>query len=505
MSEQTYRRMGCPFFIAVIFLFLPAYPGFPQATSKENLKIAIEDIISQADLGNPVFGIFFQRSSGEILYEQNQDTAMKPASCHKIQTGAAALYYLGPDYRYYTTLCMQGRINGKKLEGDLLVKGTGDPSISGRFAEDKNDITWLFREWAKELKKLGIREITGDVIGEDDFFDDQYYGPGWHESGRGEWYCAEISALSFNDNCVDVHWKGSGGVGKTASYKLNPDTTYVKFINDVLIGEKSYKETSFSRKDKTNVIMARGRIPKGKDSVDWCTTYNPTLYFATILKETLQKEGIVIRGTAMDIDDDETRKAAVQSDSATTQAAIYKSPRLMTLLDVVNAHSQNFYAEQIYKTMGKRIKGEGSFLKSSDAVQEFLKKEGLFRNGSVVMDGSGLSYLNRTSPRQLAGVLQYLSQKPYWEDYLNTLPRGGRKGYLKNVFNNTAEERELAPRIYGKTGHIEGVVGLTGVVYDAKEREIFYSILINGYKGSVDLARSVANKIAFEAARSNIP
>lgn len=479
--------------------------GLPQTSTTDELKGAIQEIMGRIDLGNPTIGIFIQSSKSEVLYEQNQDIAMKPASCHKIQTGAAALYYLGTDFRYSTALYMQGNINGKTLEGDLIVKGSGDPTISGRFAKEKNDITGIFRGWAKELKKLGINKIKGDVIGDDDYFDDQYFGPGWPSDERGEWYCAEISALSFNDNCVDVYWKGSGKAGKEASYKLNPETSFIKFVSEVTIGDGGYKETSFLRKDKMNVIIVRGRIPKGKSSVDWCTIYNPTLYFATVLKETLQKEGFEISGIPTDLDDDPIRKVIVQADPATTPVAAYESPPLMTMLDIVDTNSQNFYAEQIYKTIGKRVKGEGSFFKSSDAVQEFLKKEGLFENGSVVIDGSGLSYLNRVSPKQLVGVLRYLSQKLYWQEYLNTLPRGGRKGYLKTIWTKTLEEMEIAPRIYGKTGYIGGVVGLTGVVYDASGREIYYSILINGFQGSTDKARSLANAIAFEVARSNIP
>jgi D-alanyl-D-alanine carboxypeptidase/D-alanyl-D-alanine-endopeptidase (penicillin-binding protein 4) len=505
MLKSANRKMSAGFFAAILLLSLMTPNGLPQTSGKDQLKAAIEEIISKTELGNPTIGIFIQCAKGEILYEQNQDAALKPASCHKIQTGAAALHYLGKNFRYATTLCMQGRISGKILEGDLVVKGSGDPSISGRFAKDPNDITWIFRNWAKELKKLGISKITGDVIGDDDYFDDQYFGPGWTAEERGEWYSAEISALSFNDNCVDVLWKGSGGAGKEASYKLNPETSFIIFVNEVTIGDKGLKETSFSRKDKKNVIMARGRVPKGKSSIDWCTIYNPTLYCATVLKETLQKEGIEISGVPLDLDDDPARKEIVQSDSATSPVAVYESPPLMTLLDIVDAKSQNFYAEQIYKTIGRRVKGEGSFLRSSDAVQEFLKKEKLFENGSVVMDGSGLSYLNRVSPRQLVGVLRYLSQKPYWHEYLDTLPRGGKKGYLIDIWTKTAEEMEIAPRIYGKTGYIGGVVGLTGVVYDANGREIFYSILINGFEGSVDSARSVANAIAFEVARSSIP
>jgi len=484
-----------------------AFEGFGQPGSKDQLTRNIDQLISQSNLGEPVIGILAQTGkTGEILYERNADTPMKPASCNKIQTSAAALYYLGPGYRFSTPLYIKGDIEGKTLNGDLVIIGSGDPSFSGRFIKDTNDLVWIFRDWAKALEELGIKKITGDIIGDDDYFDDEYFGKGWYPDERGEWYCAEISSLSFNDNCMDVFWKGTSRVGKPASYTLNPKTGYIQFLNEVVTGKKgSEKQLSFHRKDKTNVIIARGQLPKGQKSVDWCTVYNPTLYFTTVLKETLESEGVKVLGSARDLDDDPEKKKLLRSDPPTDLVATYESPPLMTLLDVVNTPSQNCYAELIFKTIGKKIGGEGAFIKSAEMVQEFLNRENLAENGSVIIDGSGLSYLNRVTPRQLVNVLRYMSRQSWWPELLNTLPRGQTKGYLKDIFGETPERKAIATRIYGKTGYIGGVVGLTGVVYTEKGTEICYSILINDFKGSVEDARKLANNIAIELAQSRLP
>ncbi|HRS00288.1 MAG TPA: D-alanyl-D-alanine carboxypeptidase, partial [Candidatus Sumerlaeia bacterium] len=177
----------------------------------------------------------------------------------------------------------------------------------------------------------------------------------------------------------------------------------------------------------------------------------------------------------------------------------------IVLLDTVNTNSQNLFAELILKTIGKKIKGEGTFLASSEAVMEFLRKEKLWDNGSLIIDGSGLSHLNRASAHQLACVLRYMSQQPWWKDVLGTMPRGQMKGYLKKCFGESAESREIGKRIYGKTGNISGVIGLSGVVYNENNREIFYSVLINNYRGSTQRGREIGDAIAFEAARSRLP
>ena len=162
-------------------------------------------------------------------------------------------------------------------------------------------------------------------------------------------------------------------------------------------------------------------------------------------------------------------------------------------------------AEQILKTIGKEVKGEGSFLKGAEAVMDFLRKEDLNENGCVMIDGSGLSYLNRTTAKQMVNLLRYVSKKEWWEDFKETMTRGAVKGSLKNAFNDYENSEKTAKRIYAKTGYIGGVVTLSGVVYNQNGKEIFYSVLINGFSASPNEARKVTYKVAWEIANSRIP
>src|SRR5690606_25257111 len=117
-----------------------------------------------------------------------------PASNNKLVTTAAGLTLLGPDYHFDTVLMASGPVVDGTLQGDLVVYGGGDPGISGRYQQDKTDITGVLRGWAKQLKDRGITKITGNIVGDDSFFDDVYFHPYWYPKERGEWYEAEVSA-----------------------------------------------------------------------------------------------------------------------------------------------------------------------------------------------------------------------------------------------------------------------------------------------------------------------
>ena len=488
-------------------LFVPAMGAHAQAISADQLKEAVEKVIEEGKLGNPQLGILIQDAeSGRILYEQNPDLPLKPASNNKIRTGVTAMALLGPDFRYVTPIIIRGEVKGKTLHGDVIVRGSGDPSISGRYAKDKSDLTWVLREWAHAVKARGIKEVTGRVIGDDDYFDDDYFGKGWHEDSRSEWYSAEVSALSFNDNCIDILWKGGKKSGTAAKWELVPKTDYIKFLSEVKTGEKNTgRNTTFSRKDKTNVIVAKGTVSSGTTTRDFTAIYNPTHYTATIFRDMMIKEGIKVKGGALDLDDDPKLKQEIQDDESTTTVLEWESPTLMTLMEAVNTNSQNLFTELMLKTLGKKIKGEGSFSSGTGVVMDFMRENGMAVNGAVMIDGSGLSHLNRTTATQLVKMLDYARRQPWWIGYRDSMTRGGEKGTLKNSYDDNPEMKKTGSRIYGKSGFIGGVVSLTGVVVNEEGRDIFYSVLINGYSCPVGTARKTAAMIAYEAARSRIP
>ncbi len=469
------------FWIVIAFLSIAASGAWCNEITTGTISEELASIINSVDLEEGKIGMYvIDAATGREIFSHNAYEPLIPASCNKLLTTSAALYYLGSEYCYKTKLSHTGRIEDKVLHGNLIVTGSGDPTISGRFNPDGDtrDHLWIFENWVDELKQLGIRKIYGYIIGEDDYFDDEYFGNGWPKGERGEWYCAEVSALSFNDNCIDLEWEGARKAGLPGIFQLNPPTSYVTIINGVKTVEKDGRlRIGYQREDKTNIIRAHGTIPaKRKDVYDYATIYNPTHYFATVFKETIEKGGIEVKGVAVDGDE---REDQTWRDDERYTVDTFVSPPMASIVKVINKRSQNFYAEQVLKTLGKEIRGEGSFVSGCRAVIAFLEKENIYVPCTVMIDGSGLSWLNRVPPAQLVKVLRYMRNYEQCNIFFDSLSKAGESGTLANRFQDTEEARNAAPRIHGKTGYLGVATSLTGVVNTPLGQEVFFSIIVN--------------------------
>jgi len=470
-----------PLLLLFAFTALVFAAGAATTADRESTGVLAERIdsfLARHDLSAGRLGVLFcDGATGRVLYARGEDLALKPASNNKIFTTAAALYYLGRDFRYETLVGLRGPQRGDTLLGDLVVVGSGDPSISGRFVED-HERTAIFRRWAEALRKRGIRRIAGDVVGIDDAFDDQAQPPGWPAEDRGEWYCAEISALAFNEGCVDICWRGaSGGDSEPAGFELIPPTHYVRIINFVTTArDHGYHERYYERAAGGNVITVRGRVGAGEEVYDSATVPNPTLYFATVLTETLRRSGIAVNGSPRDVDEFPDKSLFRRSLEPLT---VYRSPPLSRLIEVVNRNSHNFFAEMILKTIGKRVEGEGSFAAGTRAVRRYIESLGVDCRGLRMVDGSGLSRLDRATPAQIVGVLRAVDRSADGPLFRRTLPRGGMSGSLKKRFRETDRLREVGRRVWAKTGYIRGCHALSGWLETRAGQEICFSVLCN--------------------------
>ena len=235
------------------------------ATSMEYLRAAIAQKFDDPEFENAHWGVMIRSlKTGETVYARNENKMFMPASNMKLFTSASAAVALGPDYRYTTRLVSNGKISDSVLTGDLIIVGSGDPTISGRYNEGK--VTETFEQWADSLKAKGIREITGNVIGDDNCFDDGYYGTGWSADYETDYYAAQFSGISFNDNCVDIRIVPSAIIADICSVFVVPNTGYVTIINQTMTAsvEDSVNDIIFLRKRGTNTIYVRGSMSQGK-------------------------------------------------------------------------------------------------------------------------------------------------------------------------------------------------------------------------------------------------
>jgi len=456
-------------------------------------SFCLEEIVAPTPFEEDEIAAFFVNAeTGEEIFSHNAEEYRIPASNIKLFTTAAGLYYLGADSTYETTVYTNGKLKENILTGDLIIVGTGDPSISARFYPDYNDPRVIFFKWGDQLKEMGIEEIQGNIIADDTYFDDQYFHPLWYSRSRAAWYQAEVSALSFNDNCIDITVHGGSSPEEPSYFRLAPPTDYIRINNQVSTTESRAQGIRFQRNDRSNLINITGSLGVNRRNKGYASVYNPPLYFVTVLKETLQEMGIKVHGTPLSIRDSDNHSLA---STEPTKLLQYTSPHLSELIYVINQRSQNLFSELLLKTLGKEVFDEGSFKKGARAVKHFLNREQLYQEGFRQVDGSGLSNQNRVSPETIIDLLAYQRTREDWDIYFTSLPQGGRTGSLRSRFNNTELQRELGPFVYGKTGYIRGAVTLSGIITGYHGDDILFSVFLNDYNASTSEARNFVDTV----------
>lgn len=475
----------------------PPAPATQQASATSmRLQSLVEKVVRDSGIDATV-AVYVTDADGSVAADMNGTRPVIPASNNKLITTAAALSLLGPDYTCVTRFYVTGPITDGVLQGDLIVYGGGDPSISGRYQKDKRDITAIMRHWADQLKAHGITKINGNIVADDSFFDDVYFHPNWYASERAEWYEAEVSALAFNDNCIDISWSAKDKVpGDKINYKIHPETGYVDFVSEVTAVAKGRSTERYYKRDATsNRIVATGTLNVDSTKLDSAAIHDGALFTVSVFRDVLKKQGIEVGGRPVKV------RGAAASVPQSNNIFNYASPTLLTLCQTVNLNSQNFYTECVAKLLAKVRTGEGSYPAAMAVISDFYNQSGIYNVGHNPVDGSGLSNLNKVTGRQLVETLRYMDASALKQEWRSTLPQGHERGSLKGRFSGT--DKSVAKRIYGKTGLIGGVRSLSGFVVDAAGREVYYSIVLNDLRGDNNgKAIPLIDKLAVELAKS---
>lgn len=469
-------------------------PSFTKFNSSriQDFWQQIDDIFNDPNFNSANWGVVIKSlETGEYLYKRNEDKLMMPASNLKLFTTSAGLIALGKNYKYQTNLYMNGTLEGSVLKGDLIIQGTGDPTISGRFYQD--DPYKVFNDWADTLLSRGIEEITGNLIGDDKMFDENGLGEGWSWDYESYWYSASTSAISFNDNCVDITVKPTEA-GKQAILGLVPETKYVTIINKVVtVPKDTPTDIDVYRERGTNIITVFGKISENSEEFKtFSTINNPTQFSLIVLKDILKRKGIIIRGYATDIDEEN-----ISLDySKLKKIFTHYSVPLSEIVRVINKNSQNFYAEQLLKTIGLVKYGFGSIENGVKAVKNILREMGINSEDLIMADGSGLSRLDLVTPRQIVDLLNYMYKHESFPVFYQTLPVAGIDGSLaRRMLRSKAENNVRA-----KTGYLGGVRSLCGFVHTADNEPIVFSIIVNNYIVPATLADNLQDLVCLRLA-----
>ncbi len=489
------------FSAALFFLFLIAsliINGCSAGQSIEQNSFAalqekIQKRFNDSLFHNAHWGVLIKSlDDGKVWYKQNEEKMFMPASNEKIITASSTLITLGPNFNFETFLTTNGEIKDSILKGDVIVFGNGDPTFYNRFYADPD---YVFNQWADTLLAKGIKTINGNIIGDDNAFDDEPIGYGWSLDGLDVWYSAEVGALQLNENYVDL--KIIPPLYSSDSLKIIPNISsgYFKIINQTQVGDTGRSRISIIRPYGANNIFVKGYVAAGSHEFEYTPSItNPTLFYVTVLKEVFENKGISVLGNAIDCDDISNWNHNPEDFKT---LLIHKSPPLIKILSGLLKRSQNMYAETMTRLLGWNEFGLGSFDNGKKVVEKVLQNEfNIQPNTYQYMDGSGLSRYDYVSPDQLIKILEGMTHNKYWDQWYDALPIAGIDGTLKNRMKGTLAEGN----VHAKTGTISNVRGLSGYVTTADGEKLVFSFLVNGHlrssKETEDITDSVLEMIS---------
>ncbi len=425
---------------------------------------------------------------GTVIAESGADQLINPASNVKLVTSAAALDILKPEYRFKTEYYTRGVLKNGVLYGDLVVKGYGDPTV----------VTERLQRVANELYLYGIERITGSVIVDASWFDDQQEPKGWSlEEAPDRAYAASVSALSFNYNAIAVYMR-PGERDQPAVVRLDPPVEAATLEGEVRTGRWRRGLHILSRFDRLSgktLVQVAGNVGYRDSPRRWYRRmWDPAQYFGSALVSFLQQRGVKVRH----------RIVKDKLPAGARLVLVDRSPALTEIVNDLNHYSNNFIAETLVKAISKKAPGAeeedrpGNFKDGLALVRAFLESKVGFEPGTYVYEnGSGLNDVNRLSARQVIRLLAYMRRDfELGSEFVTSLAVAGTQGTIGFRMKDTVAER----RLRAKTGTLRGVSALSGYVEDPAGDTIAFAILVQGYRGPVSPIWDVQNDIGLALA-----
>ncbi len=490
----------------------PAHAQLAPAvkSAQGHIQRAVQDTIHGTAYSGAHWGIEVRNlRTGRRLFGHNPRFLFTPASNVKLLTAVAALRRLGPTFRYDTGLYVDGPVRNGVLQGNLIVRGRGDPTLGGY--RQREDPTVVFRNWADSLRAAGITRIAGDIIGDDDPFSDVPLGEGWSWNDVPYAYAAESNGLVFNRNTIDLTVRGRE-VGAPGTISWVPfETDFVRVRNQSrTVPRDSASEEEYDRPFGQNRFTVRSRLHPNEIQEESLSITEPTRYFTHTLRAVLQEEGIAVAGQGVDVD--QMPIAPTYAADTVRRVATYRSPPLRQIVRTMNHESENLYAEQLLRTLAvvnrPDTTGEeltvGSAALGALAVKTELAAMDVDTSRVQLVDGSGLSRKNYLRPQALTRVLAHM-----WTDassaqrtaFVESLPRGGEEGTLEYRYANGAPARG---NVRAKTGTLSSVSALSGYVTTAQGTPLSFVIVSNHHMAESDEVRVAQDAIVNALARLSI-
>jgi serine-type D-Ala-D-Ala carboxypeptidase/endopeptidase (penicillin-binding protein 4) len=456
-------------------LLLLSLPGILSAQSP--LDKVMEDWKKDKVLANSTYAYcVLDAASGKPVAEHNSHISVIPASTLKVVTTSAALGVLGRFYRYETKIYFTGSFDKGSgvLNGDIIIKGSGDPTLNSDLFRFKKDTTDVTDKWAEVLKQKGLKELKGNIIADASCYE-QHIPANWIWGDISNYFGVAPCGLSFNDNCYSMIFS-SGETGSQAKLvELKPNYTSLTLDHYVDVKAAGRDDEAFVTGDPFGTKKrVTGTIPPHQKALEVKAALpDPALLCAEFLQRSLQKACIATPSVCAKSNYD------AQSELVKKEKSFQHTHYSFSMEKIVyytNLTSNNLFCETLLKTIGK-----GSNYSGIDKVKNYWKDRGLDVSELFMVDGNGLSRANTVTTFFEASLLHKMyNDSVLYKPFNNSLPVAGVSGSMKNIGKGTFLEKNMR----AKTGYINRARGYCGYVKTKAGTELAFSVLFNNYNCS---------------------
>lgn len=526
MKERAFRRFGISFLLAILFVNfssvaeLCAQPAPTRSVAAARsgpatlaeLRTRIEEIVRQPALEPGFFAVkIVSLESGQAIFEQDANKFVRPASNMKLYTVATAFDRLTPDYHFITSVYAKEKPDDGKIKGDLIVYGRGDPSIAARF--NNGDYFKGINDLADRIAAAGVKRIKGDLVGDESYFNGAPQGSGWEWEDLTWSYGAPLSALTINDNAIDLNIKAGERVGApVVMFTGPPAASFINIVNRATTTARGTRGTlRIYRGLGANSLEITGTLPLGDAGfVGGVAIPDPALAFVSMLRDALTKRGVKIDGRVRTV----TARSGLSIVPSTAMAPVLASSPTTTLVEIASLQSpafsviaghtlkpsQNQYTELILRTLGRMQPPNPNEVNGAkedeelglEAVRNLLRQAGIRDEEVALNDGSGLSRNDLISANTTVQLLTFMSKHKYFPQFREALPIAGVDGTLRSRMRGTPAEGNLR----AKTGSLSSVASLSGYVTTAGGEQLVFSMMLNNYPDAAALRRDSIDAIA---------
>lgn len=409
----------------------------------------LDALVKKSSIPESALGLWIRGS--DRYYAHNADKKFVPASLSKIPTAGAALELLGLQHKYVTSVHITGKIENSDLNGDLYLKGGGDPGL----------VSENYWSIVNELKRSGIRKINGKIYVDDYMFDDDRYSVGRQSRRVDRAYDAPVGALSFNWNSVNIFVRPAKEVGDAARVFLDPENEYVKLVNRCKTARKTNIQVDRETKNGRDTIIVSGTIDVNeKEKAVYKSITNPELWAGYNFKAFLNRDGITY---SSEIERKQTPAGAVQ-------LVAFESKPMIEIVSDLSKFSNNYVAEMLTKSMSTTVPAtmDSGVVK----IRKWIEAAGISPTAYTFVSPSGFSHDNLFTPKDMGLILERIHKNfKIAPEFKTSLPVSGVDGTLKSRLKDQT--------VRGKTGYLSGTVGLAGY-FQKNGQEYAFVFMYNG-------------------------